>query len=100
MKYINLSSPVAQLLGEVDICAYWLFLTKFNSEQLLFEQFFDIIGNFDRVQPESESTFLFQYNIIFETYQSFETYSSTPGGDRHVHPLIFLYEIETLGCGG
>ncbi len=27
------------------------FCTKFNSEQLLFEQFFDIIGNFGSVEP-------------------------------------------------
>ncbi len=39
--------------------------TKFNSQQLLLEQFFDTIGNFGRVQPESESTFPFQYNIMF-----------------------------------
>ncbi len=36
---------------------------------------------------------LFQYNIIFETYHSIESPSSTPGRDWHVHPLTFLYEI-------
>ncbi len=41
------------------------FCTKFNSQQLLFEQFFYIIGNFCGVQPESESTFPFQYAIMF-----------------------------------
>ncbi len=39
---------------------------------------------FGSVQPESESTVLFQYNIRFKMYQSFDTRSSTPGGDRHV----------------
>ncbi len=49
----------------IDICAHWFFCTKFNSQQLLFEQFFDIIDNFRSVQPESESTFPFQYSIMF-----------------------------------
>ncbi len=80
-------------MGEIDICAYGLFCAKFDSKQLLFEQFFDIIGNFSSVQSENEPTFPFQYSIIFETYQSFKTPSSTPGGDRHVRPLTFLYEI-------
>ncbi len=44
-------------LGEIEVCDHWLFCTKFNSQQLLFEQFFDIIGNFCSFQPESESTF-------------------------------------------
>ncbi len=54
------------------MCAYWSFCTKFNSEQLLFKQFFDIIGNFGSVELSSESTFLFQYIIIFQRWQSFE----------------------------
>ncbi len=36
----------------------------------------------------------FQYNVIFESYQSIESPSSTPGGDSHAHPLTFLYEIQ------
>ncbi len=43
----------------------------------------------DSIQHESKSAFPFQYNIIFETYQSFEPRSSTLEGDRHVRPLIF-----------
>ncbi len=69
------------------------FCMKFNFAQLLFEQFFDIIDNFGSLQPKNESTFPFQYIIIFETYRSFEPLSSTPGGDRDVRPLTFLYEI-------
>ncbi len=41
------------------------FLCEIQFLQLLFEQFFDINGNFRSVQPESESTFPFQYNIMF-----------------------------------
>ncbi len=41
------------------------FYTKFNSEQLLFEQFFYIIGNFGRVPLKSKFTFPFQYNIKY-----------------------------------
>ncbi len=51
--------------GDMDICADWFFCIKFNSQQLLFEQFLDIVGNFGSVQPESESTFPFQWNIMF-----------------------------------
>ncbi len=58
--------------------------------KLLFEGFFDIMRIFGSIPPESESTFPFQYNIIFETYQYFESHNSTPGGDRHVRPLTFL----------
>ncbi len=82
-------APQAPLVGEIDICAHGLFCTKLNSTQLLFEQFFYIIGNLCSVQPENESTFPFQYNIIFETYQSFKSPISIPGGDRHVTPLLF-----------
>ncbi len=66
------------------MCAHSLFCTKFNSQQLLFEQFFDIISNFNNVQQENEFTFPFQHNIIFETYQSSKAPSSAPLGDRHV----------------
>ncbi len=77
-------------MGKIDICARGLFCTKFNSKQPLAEQFFQIIGNFG---PGNESTFPFQYNIIFETCQSFEHPSSTPGVNRHECPLTSLYEI-------
>ncbi len=71
------------------MCAHQLFCTKFNSEHVLFEQFFDIICNFGSIQPESESTFPFQYNM-FETYQSFELHSSTPEGNRYVLTEFFV----------
>ncbi len=56
---------------------------------------FLIIGNFGSMGPESETTFPFQYNIIFEIYQSLEAPSSTPGGDRHVPPLIFCTKFNS-----
>ncbi len=39
-NHINLSSPMAPLRGEIDICARKLLYTKFNSQQLLSEAFF------------------------------------------------------------
>ncbi len=56
------------LVGEMDMCAHWLFCTKHNAQTLLFEQFFNIFSNFDSSQPENESTFQSQYTLIFETY--------------------------------
>ncbi len=38
---------------------------EFNAQQLLFEAFSRIMLIFGRVEPETESTFPFQYNIIF-----------------------------------
>ncbi len=34
------------------------------------------------VEPYSKSTFPFQYIIIFQTFQSLESPSSTPGEDK------------------
>ncbi len=73
--------------------AQQLFCKKFNAQQLLSEEFFDIIAIFGSIEPLSESTFSFHYNIIFKTYQSLEATSCTFGEDRHMHPLTFLYEI-------
>ncbi len=50
-KYGNLLRPLSPLLEEIDICTFWRFCKKSNSEQLLFEAFFVIIGNFDNVWP-------------------------------------------------
>ncbi len=70
------------------------FCMNFNFAQFLFEQFFDIIDNFGSLQPKNESTLPFQYNIIFEKYRSFEPPSSTPGRDRDVRLMTFLYKIQ------
>ncbi len=53
-------SFVELLLGETDICANWLFCTKFNSKQLLFDAFFEVICIFGSVEPQSESNFSFR----------------------------------------
>ncbi len=38
----------------------------------------------------------FSYILIFQRRQSLESSSSSPGGDKHMRPLTFLYEIESL----
>ncbi len=35
----------------------------------------------------------FQYNILFETYKSLESSSTTPGGDRYVQPVTFFIKF-------
>ncbi len=60
MKHITLLSPLTPL--QIGTCIHWLFCMKFNAQQLLLEQFFDIIGNFGSTHPKSETTFPFQYN--------------------------------------
>ncbi len=47
------------LMGEIDICSCGLLCTKFNSEQLFFKAFFDVIRIFGSTEPQSESNFLF-----------------------------------------
>ncbi len=66
------------------------FCEKFNAHKLLIEGFFNIMLIFGSILPESEFTFPFQYNTIFETYQFLEPHSSSPGGDRHGRPLTFV----------
>ncbi len=39
---------------------------------------------------------LFQYNIIFEIYQSLELRSTTVGGDRRVRSLTFIFDIMSI----
>ncbi len=46
----NLLSPLAPLLGEIDICIHWPFCTKLNPEQLLFEAVFDKMRISDSVK--------------------------------------------------
>ncbi len=75
MERINLSSALTPPLPEIDMYVHYFFV-QFNSQQFLFEQLFDIIGNFGILRPKNESTFPFQCNIIFETYPSFEPLAS------------------------
>ncbi len=76
--------------GAMGLC------TEFNAQRLLFEAFSHIMCIFGSLEPQSESTFPFQYNIIFETYQSLEPLTSTLEGGRHVHPLIFFVQNSLL----
>ncbi len=87
-------TPLAPLQGETDKCVYGLFCTKFNSEQLLFEAFFDVMRIFGSFEPQSESNFLFLYIIRFQIYWSLEPPTSTHGGERHMRSGTFLYEIQ------
>ncbi len=68
---------------------------EFNAQQVLFEVFSHILRIFDSVEPQTESTFPFQYNIIFETYQSLEPPTSTLDGGIHLHPALFCMEFKT-----
>ncbi len=52
-------SPLALLMGEIDLCAHGLFCTKFNFEQLLLEAFFDMMRIFGSGESQSESNFPF-----------------------------------------
>ncbi len=63
--------------------------TELNAQQLLFEGFSHIIRIFGSIEPQTESTFPFQYNIIFESHQSLEPLSSTLEAGRHVRPLTY-----------
>ncbi len=86
-------SPLAPLLGETDMCAHWLCCTKFNYKQLLFEPFLDVMHIFGSVEPKvnpiSHFCTLNDLNILIFWAPSF-----TPGRDRHVCPLTFLFEIQ------
>ncbi len=78
--------------GDEHVCSL-SFGRKFNSQQLLSEMFFDIIGILHSIEVESECTFPFQYIIIFPKYQSSEYPRYTAGAGRHMRPLNLLYEI-------
>ncbi len=64
------------------ICARQFFGTKFTSEQLLFETFFDAIRIFGSVESYIECNSLFPFRIVLRTYS--EPPSSNLRGDRHV----------------
>ncbi len=56
-KNDNLWTPLAPLLGEIQLCVHWVFCRKFNSEQLLYEAFFYIIRIFCNVLPKRNALF-------------------------------------------
>ncbi len=62
-KHTDLWSLLAPLMGEMDLCARGLFHTKFNSEQLSLEAFFDVMRTFDSDESQSEFNFQFLYII-------------------------------------
>ncbi len=67
---------------------------KFNFEQLLLKAFFDVIHILGGVEPQTESTSLFLYIIIFQRWESSEPSGSIPGGDRHMRSQTFLCKIQ------
>ncbi len=80
--------PLAPLWGEIDYASRF-FCTKFNAEQFLFQTFFDAVHIFGCVEPLSEFTLLFLYIVFFfQIGESVKQPSSTPGGDRHMCPLL------------
>ncbi len=85
-------SPSVALVGEIDICAHGHFCTKFNSKQLLFEPFFDVMRIFGGIEPQSESDFPYLYKI--SNTLIFGTPSSTRGEDKHMRLRTFWYKIQ------
>ncbi len=67
-KPYHLSSPLASLQREMDICPRRLFCPKFDAEKLFFEAFLGKLRIFGSVQPKSECNFSFLYNLIFKPY--------------------------------
>ncbi len=67
---------------------------KFNAQQFLFEAFSRIMRIFGCVEPQTESTVPFQYNTIFETYQSLESSSHTLEHGSHLCLSNFLHGIQ------
>ncbi len=63
---------LAPLVGEIDICAPRLLCMKFNSEQLLFDAFFDIMRIFGNIKSQSELTFPFHYIITFKIWTFYQ----------------------------
>ncbi len=57
-------APSSTLRG-IDGCPRRLFCTKFDSEQLLFQSFFDVMRIFGSVEPETKSTFNKFYKFWF-----------------------------------
>ncbi len=55
-SHINLSSPLAPLCGEIDICTHGLFWRKLNSEQLLFEGFLAVMRIFGSIIKSNRMT--------------------------------------------
>ncbi len=89
------NEPYVQNSGSKLLYVAWEVCTEFNAQQPLFEALSQIIQIFDSVEPQTESIFLFQYNITFETYQSLEhpTYS---GGRYTCAPTDFFVRNSML----
>ncbi len=84
----------AQLDGIIEVLLYFQngesFLWEFNSEQLSFELFFNMINIFCKDQPWSEPTFPYQCLKILKKWQIFVASSFISKRDRGrvEHPLL------------
>ncbi len=57
--------PLAPFQEKVDMCAYWLLCMEFNAQQLLYRTFPHTIHIFGPIEPPTESTFPFQYYVMY-----------------------------------
>ncbi len=72
LKYFkndNLWTPLAPLLGEIQLCVHWVFCRKFNSKQLLYEAFFWYNPYFLQCSAQNER--------LFANLNSCENYSNS-----------------------
>ncbi len=93
-KPCHLSSPLTPLWGKIDIYPHGLFCPKFDSENFLFEDFFQNIAYFR--QRSDQKWMYFSISIQFNIYpvSSFEAPSSTLRKDRHMTSRTFLSKIQ------
>ncbi len=97
----HLSSPQLNS-GRIDICPRGLFCPKFGAEKLLLDAFFGILRIFASVQPKSECTFSFLYNLIFKPYhlssplaplRGRQTYAPAGFFVQNLMPKIFYLKL-------
>ncbi len=71
------------------------FVGKWILNNFLFRLFFHIITIFGSIKPWGQCILSFQYIIIFSTWQSFETPSSTLGGIDMCAHWIFCRKLKS-----
>ncbi len=105
MKHGNLWSPLGPLLREIDMCAYGVFCRKFNSQQFLFEAFFDIFDIFGSVQPKANLPSPFLCIITFQNGNLWSLLAPVQGGEeRSIRESTKLFvendpETSFIFCG-
>ncbi len=91
LPYRKCLEPLPALLGE-KVYIRQVFLRKFNFGHLLFDTFFNIIGTFNGIHPQSKPIFPLQYVtiIILKASKCSALPISTPEEDKDVRSLTFL----------